>query len=75
MQADTSKDLQWAWIWSILSLVCCGLLLGLLGVSYSQKVLKAGDERGRAPLVISYVGLVLWGLAMILRFTVLSRGF
>ncbi len=64
-----SQDLTIAWICAIAGVLCCGLV-GIGGVIMSKRVLDQGNEAGRAPLIVSWfgiglqvIGLVVWILS------------
>lgn len=58
-----TTELIVAWVCAALSIVgvlCCALLsiiCGILGIVFAKKALAAGDGRGQGALVVSFVGL------------------
>lgn len=65
-QQTNSSDLTWAWVCAIGGIICCGIL-AIIGVIQSNKVLKNGDEQGRAPLIVSWIGIGLWVIGVIFQ--------
>jgi hypothetical protein len=63
-------------VFGILSLVCCGIIFGILGLNAANEALTnievyevAYDKKGLATAgkVLSIIGLVLWGISIVIR--------
>jgi hypothetical protein len=69
------KEANEALIYSIVGLFCCGIIIEPLAIYKAQQARKMlelnprleGSGKATAALVISIIGLSLWGLGMILR--------
>lgn len=73
---EISKKATQSLIFGILSLFCCGIIFGILGYNAGNEAINnieiydvAHDKRGiaQAGKIISIIGLVLWGLSIIVR--------
>ncbi len=55
---NPNRDLNNAWIWAILSISCCPIIGGIMGIIASIRVKDSGNSAYLAPLIISIIGLV-----------------
>ena len=63
-----ADDLRKAWIWSVLSLVCCGYIAGIVGIVYSLNAKNKGSQNWIGPFVLSIIGVITHvGLGLALR--------
>jgi hypothetical protein len=69
---DGSKDVQTAWIYAVLGILCCPIVFSILGVITAKRALDKGNRMGQGPLILSWVGIGLMILGAILRVAAMS---
>src|SRR4051812_47447765 len=80
---EAGKKATQSLIFGILSIFCCGLIFGILGLNAANDALSniatydvAHDKKGLATAgkIISIVGLVLWVIGVIIRILLAIAG-
>ena len=71
--SNTSNDklLKEAWWCAVLSLICCGLVFGAVGLRKSLQLKDMGDSRYQGPMIVSIIGLALSLIGGIARISML----
>jgi hypothetical protein len=69
---DSSKDVQTAWIYAVLGILCCPIIFSVLGIITAKRAIDKGNRNGQGPLILSWVGIGLMVAGFILRILVSS---
>lgn len=64
---DGSKDIQSAWIFAVLSFICCAPITGPIALSYVKKAEMKGNPNANAPRIVAIVGIVCWAILLVFR--------
>ncbi|MBS1726867.1 MAG: hypothetical protein JST51_09115 [Armatimonadetes bacterium] len=59
MMDDGSGDITKVWIFSVLSLLCCPIIFGILAIVYASNAQKKGHPQGQTAMIVAVVALVL----------------
>jgi len=68
---ETQKDVVWAFVFAGLSLICCPLIFGILGIIRSNKLISVGHPSGKAALITNIATMVL---SLVISALTISRG-
>ncbi len=72
---DGSTDVRNSWIFGAIAIICCGFILGPIGIYYGNQAVKKGHPGGRAAMIFSIVTTVVWCLLFVLRFAAIMSAF
>jgi len=67
MGDNGSGDITQAWVFAVLSLFCCGLIFGILGLNAAKRAEQKGNPGAQAAKIANIVCLSIWALAVIVQ--------
>lgn len=71
---DGQKDITQAFIFAVLSFLCCPLIFGILGILAANRAKTKGHPQAQVALILSIVGLICGiGLSFAVRSSALFR--
>jgi hypothetical protein len=74
MGDDGSKDVTQAWLFGVLGLFCCGIVLGFLGLNAAKRAEDKGHPGAKAAKIMNYVTLGLWAVGLVFRMVGFATG-